>query len=468
MLTRVRKTIRAYRMLQRGDRVLAGVSGGADSVALLAVLERLGPSCGVTLSAAHFNHGTRAGESDRDEAFVRKLCEARGIPLLTGSLGTARRAAGLSVEDFLRRERYAFFEAASRQAGANRVALGHHRGDQAETVLMNIIRGSGVSGLAGIPPVRDGGRFIRPLIDCSSREIAEYVKKEGLPFITDSSNADERYLRNRVRRTLLPELARLFNPAIGDSLCRLADVFRQEDDYMSGAARQALEAWPHGPSGAAIPVRGLASLHTALRRRVVLEIVRSLSGPDCAVGLDHVQAVLDLAEGGNPGGSLHLPGRLLVRRNYGCLEFIRSGRFAARPRGAVAGKDPGETFRVAVPVPGTLRIESLGMRMRFRVLRRPPAEPSATPRTAYLDLDRVSGPLVVRSARPGDRIQPLGMKGNRKLSRLLIDEKIPRDRRKGIPVLADDISILWVPGLRLSERARIDGGTRRVLRAEII
>ena len=126
------------------------------------------------------------------------------------------------------------------------------------------------------------------------------------------------------------------------------------------------------------------------------------------------------------------------------------------------------TFRVAVPVPGTLRIESLGMRMRFRVLRRPPAEPSATPRTAYLDLDRVSGPLVVRSARPGDRIQPLGMKGNRKLSRLLIDEKIPRDRRKGIPVLADDISILWVPGLRLSERARIDGGTRRVLRAEII
>jgi tRNA(Ile)-lysidine synthase len=468
MLNRVRKTIREYGMLQRGDHVLAGVSGGADSVALLAVLQRLGPSCGVTLSAAHFNHGTRAGESDRDEAFVRALCEARGIPLLTGSLGKARRAPGLSVEDFLRRERYAFFESASRRSGAGRIALGHHRGDQAETVLMNIIRGSGVSGLAGIPPVRDGGRIIRPLIDCSSGEIVEYVKSEGLPFVTDSSNADERFLRNRIRRTLLPELERRFNPAIVDSLCRLADVFRQEDDYIGREARRALGACTLDPPAASIAIRDLAALHPALRRRVVLEMARSLAGPHRAVGLEHVQAVLDLAEGGNPGGSLHLPGRLLVRRSYGRLEFIRSGRPAGRPRIAGDGENPGETFSVEVPIPGTLRIESVGVRMRFRVLRRPPAEPSATARTAYLDLDRVCGPLVVRSARPGDRIQPLGMEGTRKLNRLMIDEKIPRERRRRIPVLADDLSILWVPGLRLSERARVAVGTRRVLKAEII
>ena len=178
MLTTVRATVETHRMLRPGDHVLAAVSGGADSVALLAVLQRIGPSWGVSLTAAHFNHGMRAAESDRDEAFVRSLCRARGIPLLSGSLGNARRTAGLSTEDFLRRKRYAFLEAAARQAGANRIALGHHRGDQAETVLMHIIRGSGLSGLAGIPPVRDGGRFIRPLIDCSPGEIGRASCRE--------------------------------------------------------------------------------------------------------------------------------------------------------------------------------------------------------------------------------------------------------------------------------------------------
>ncbi len=468
MLDRVRKTIRAHGMLQRGDHVLAGVSGGADSVALLAVLQRLGPCCGVTLTAAHFNHGTRAGESDRDEAFVRALCKVRGIPLLTGALGTARRARGLSVEDFLRRERYAFLESARRKSGADRIALGHQKGDQAETVLMNIIRGSGVGGLAGIPPVRDGGRLIRPLIDCSPREIVAYCRREGLPFVTDSSNADERFLRNRIRRSLLPELERRFNPAIVDSLCRLAEVVRQEDGYMSEEARKALEPWPRGASGASIPLAGLVVLHPALRRRIVLEIVRGLAGPDCAVGLDHVQSVLNLAGGARTGGSLDLPGRLLVRKSYGRLEFVRGGTPDRRQRGERPGEGPAGAFRVAVPVPGTIRIEQLGLRMRFRVLRRPPSSPAATARTAYLDLERVCGPLVVRSASPGDRIQPLGMKGSRKLSRLFIDEKIPRDRRNRFPLLADDVSILWVPGLRLSERARVDGGTRRVLKVEII
>jgi len=468
MLTRVRKTIEAYRMLHRGDHVLVGVSGGGDSVALLAVLQRLGPPRGVTVTAAHFNHATRAGESDRDEAFVRKLCEERNVPLLTGSLGKATRTAGLSVEDFLRRERYAFFDAASRKTGANRVALGHHRGDQAETVLMNILRGSGLSGLGGIPPVRDGGRFIRPLIDCPPDEIADYLEKQGLPFITDSSNADERFLRNRVRNTLLPELERLFNPAIVDSLCRLADVFRQEDDYITRAARLVLEPWPHDASGTTVPVSALAALHPALRRRVVLEIVRGLSGPDCAVGLEHVQAVLHLAEGGRPSGSLDLPGGLLVRRNYGSIDFRHAGRSETLYRDGRLPAGSRDRFRFDVTVPGTIRIESLAMSVRFRELRRPPRKPQATARRAYLDLERVSGPLVLRSAEPGDRIQPLGMKGTRKLSRLFIDEKIPRFERGRIPLLADEISILWVPGLRLSERVRVAGTTRCVLKAEII
>ncbi|HNS54232.1 MAG TPA: tRNA lysidine(34) synthetase TilS [Syntrophales bacterium] len=468
MLTKVRKTLETHRMLRPGDHVLAAVSGGADSVALLAVLQRLAPACGVTLTAAHFNHGMRASESDRDEDFVRRLCRARGIPLLTGSIGAARRTKGLSPEDFLRRRRYAFLEAAGRRAGADRIALGHHRGDQAETVLMHLIRGCGVSGLAGIPPVRDGGRFIRPLIDCSPGEIALFLEGEGLSFVTDSSNADERFLRNRVRRTLLPELQGRFNPAILDALCRLADIVRQEDDYMRGRALRALASWPGDAEGATIPVRGLARLHPALKRRVVLEALRRLAGPDRAVGLEHVEAVLDLAEGPGRCGSLDLPGNVLVRRSGGTLECRRGGRSERRGRVPGPPEGPGELFCLEVPVPGTIRIESLGLGMRFRVLRRPPSVPSATARRAYLDLDRIDGTLVVRSPRAGDRIQPLGMPGTRKLSRLFIDEKVPRADRGRIPVLADDRSVLWVPGIRLSERARVAEGTRHVLKAEII
>ena len=448
--------------------MLAAVSGGADSVALLAVLQRIGPSWGVSLTAAHFNHGMRAAESDRDEAFVRSLCRARGIPLLSGSLGNTRRTAGLSTEDFLRRKRYAFLEAAARQAGANRIALGHHRGDQAETVLMHIIRGSGLSGLAGIPPVRDGGRFIRPLIGCTPAEIARYLRSERLSFVTDSSNADERFLRNRVRRVLLPELERRFNPAILDALCRLADVVRQEDDYMKGRTLRALGSWPWDSAGTKIPLRGLARLHPALRRRAVLEILRRLAGPDRAVGLEHVQAVLELAEGPNRSGTLHMPGGVVVQRSGDTLECRRAGRSDRRAGGPGAPESAGDLFRIEVPVPGSVRIENLGMRMRFRVLRRPPTLLSSTPSRAYLDLERITGPLVVRSPRPGDRIQPLGMRGSRKLSRLLIDEKVPRADRGRIPVLADEHSVLWVPGIRLSERARVAEGTRHVLKAEII
>ena len=463
MLAKVRKTIGAFRMLGPGERVLVGVSGGADSVALLAALHRLAPALGVTLSAAHFNHGTRAGESDRDESFVRRLCGSLGIGLLTGSMATDKRRAGLSLEDFLRRKRYAFFESARRQAGADRIALGHHRGDQAETVLLHLIRGSGLSGLAGIPPVRDGGRIIRPLINCSPGEIIAYCRREGLSFVTDSSNADERFLRNRIRRVLLPDLERRFNPAIVDSLCRLADVVRQEDDYMREEARAALETLASGPSTSVIPIDKLDALHPAIKRRIIREIVRGFAGPDAAVGLDHVQAVLELAAGEGPSGTRVLPGGTRARRVYGRLEF-QSGA----GRGGTAREGAPLTFCQAVPIPGTVGVEMLGLRVRFRELRRPPSRPETTPRRAYLDLERIDGPLVLRSPRPGDRIQPLGMKGTRKLSRLLIDEKVPRDRRSRIPVLADDLSVLWVPGLRLSERARVTGGTRRVLKAEII
>ncbi len=246
MLTKVRKTIKKHDMLRKGDHVLVGVSGGADSVALLAVLNHLRPAWGLTLTAAHFNHKTRAAESDRDEAFVRTLCQSIGIAVVCGSLKEGTRPRGLSIEDFLRRSRYGFFEKMLRKAEANRIALGHHQGDQAETVLMNVIRGAGLAGISGMPPVRNAGTIIRPLIDCPRREILDYLAAVGLSFVDDSSNTDERFLRNRIRAHLMPELQKSYNPAIHETLCRLADVLRTENDYMTREAQLRLTRWRDG------------------------------------------------------------------------------------------------------------------------------------------------------------------------------------------------------------------------------
>jgi tRNA(Ile)-lysidine synthase len=469
MLTKVRKTIRKYDMLQKGDHILVGVSGGADSVALLAVMNRLRQLCGLVLTAAHFNHKMRGAESDADEAFVQALCKSLGIALVCRSLKERNRPRGMSIEDFLRRHRYAFFERTRRETGANRVALGHHQGDQAETVLMNIIRGTGLSGLSGIPPVRTA-TYIRPLIDCSRREILEFLTEEGLSFIDDSSNADERFLRNRIRIGLMPELEGRFNPAIRETLCRLADVIREENDYISREAQVHVARWRGADVSRnpfEVPVAELQGLHPALQRRVILDIARAASSAESSISFEHVQAVLELTAGTKSGGCLDLPGRLLIKRNYGLLEFRRNEWPDGRHRGGRVPKAMEEAFNLDVAIPGTVRITCLGMSIRFRELKRVPPI-LATDRRAYLDRDRIAFPLVVRSMKPGDRIQPLGMKGTRKLKSVFIDEKIPRELRGTIPILADALSILWVPGVRLSERVRIGEATKRVLSAEII
>jgi tRNA(Ile)-lysidine synthase len=470
LLTKVRKTIRKHGMLRKGDHVLVGLSGGADSVALLAALIHLRPACGIALTAAHFNHKTRASESDRDEAFVRTLCKSVGVALICGSLKDAKRPRGISLEDYLRRNRYEFLEKARQKAAATRIALGHHQGDQAETVLMNVIRGAGLNGLSGIPPVRNAGTLIRPLIDCSRREIVEYLAAAGLSFVDDSSNADERFLRNRIRSSLMPELEKRYNPAVGETLCRLAEVIRTENDYMKEQAQILLSRWRKGrgqDKPLEIPIAELMGLHPALQRRAILEIARDSSAADAAIGLEHVEAVLDMAGGVNPGGSLDLPGGLRVGRTYGRLEFRRVSRSDWRSRRGTAPDESKKPFQFEVTIPGTVRIPGGTMSIRFRELKRAPSVLS-TERKAYLDMERIAFPLVVRSVLPGDRIQPLGMKGTRKLKSVFIDEKIPREHRGRIPVVADGISVLWVPGVRLSERVRVGKGSKRILSAEIV
>jgi tRNA(Ile)-lysidine synthase len=453
-LSNISRTIDRFSMIEDGERVLVALSGGADSVALLAALRRLAPGRGWTLAAAHLNHRLRGAEADRDESFVRSLADRMEVPLVSRRLeaGFLRERQGQSLEEAARDARYRFLREAAAASGAGRIALGHHRGDQAETVLMNLLRGSGVEGLKGMRPVRDG-LFVRPLLQATRQEVLAYLEGEGIPFREDSTNRDERFFRNRIRRHLLPLLSSRYNRRIEEGLAQLARIALREDDYLDRAVREALARLGLEQAEARIELdRGdLLELHEAVRYRVVKVLLGRLAAGR-RVGHGHVETVLALAGGGRPQGAVHLPGGVRAVREYDRLCLV------GRATGSAG-------YAYAVAVPGRIAIPAARCCLSFSLTDSTSGRGSA--QTALFDADRIAFPLAVRPARPGDRIRPLGLGGTKKLQDLFTDRKVPRSRRSVLPILEDREGILWVAGICRGDRARVTEETRHVLRVEI-
>ncbi len=464
MIHKVRRTIEKYGLLDRGDRVVAAVSGGPDSVALLAVLKDLFIPYGLILKVAHLNHGLRGRESDREEIFVRDLCKSMDIPFFSrkADIPAARRASRGTLEEICRQERYRFFEEVRARVGFNKIALGHHLDDQAETVMMRILRGSGPEGLKGMVPFRDRV-FIRPLIEVTRKEITGFLEKRGMTAMTDSSNASDFCLRNRIRRGLMPELKERYNPRLAENLGRMADILRMEDDWMQKTVEGVLKEWglDEEKEVTTLPVPGLRHLHEALRHRIVKTVLSDLSPAPNRVGYRHVEAVMKLLAGDAPGATLDMPFRIRVRREYDRLYFERKGDLPAAPSGKAA-----RAFRFDVSVPGEVVIAEIGTRLSFQLVDTSQVAPNSD-QTVFMDADAIAFPLTLRSWNPGDRIQPLGMAGTQKVQDLFINEKVPRAKREDILLLADRESVLWIPGIRLSERVRVKKDTKKVLKIEM-
>lgn len=476
MLGKIRKTIRKYEMLNPGDHVVAAVSGGPDSVALLQVLIRLAPEYDLTLTAAHLNHGLRGSESDAEEQLVRRLSEEKGIPCAVKRVDLSAIRKGerrkRSLEDIGREERYQFFTELAAEAGATRIALGHHRGDQAETVLMNLIRGSGLEGLKGILPVRDGC-IIRPLIEVGREEILDFLRTERLPFLEDSSNSQDLFLRNRIRHELIPMLQDRYNPQIIHSLNRLAGIARREDDCLQSAVSRILEKRRIASSAEGekmeIDISEIQDLHEALQYRLIKVLLESRISPHFRISFKHIQSVMDLCREGKTDGLLILPGNVVVRREYGKLTFSSSDSSITHTRSSSEEEKRGKGFFYPVQVPGIVRIAELGRVIKTEfVEKREDLFSGESKNSACFDFDKVEGPLVIRNRREGDRFQPLGMAGTKKLKAYFIDEKIPRRQRDHIPLVADRHSVIWIAGLRLSERVRIEEKTRHIVKIEMI
>jgi tRNA(Ile)-lysidine synthase len=451
--SRVLRTIRKHDMLPRGARVLVALSGGPDSVALLHVLRTLEARGElVVAAAAHFNHQLRGAEADADETFCRDLAAGTGVPFLAGRADVAARAreTGRSLEDAARQARYEFLNEAADSAGAAAIAVGHSLDDQAETFLLRLIRGAGPAGLAGIRP--RAGRVVRPLLDISRAELRQYAAEHGLGCRDDSSNADVRIPRNRVRLELLPQLSQ-FSPAIAATLAREAALAREDEEFLDRLAIESAASIVLVESGnVTVDVAGLTALPPALASRVSRKAIAA-AAPGRFIGFQHIDDLLELARSGAEGGALALPGVTAVRRGSGIVLGIAPERPFSN------------SFRFPLSIPGEVAVPGWALSAARIEDSEEVTPPPARGNTAVVAAATLRGPLAVRSRRPGDIFRPLGMHGRgRKLQDFLVDRKIARADRDSLPLVVDqDDRIVWVVGQSVAEDFRVTGPEQGVI-----
>ena len=479
MIKTFRATIAKYSMVSRGDRVGVAVSGGPDSIALLHGLLSLVDEYSMRLVIIHLNHGLRSHESDSEEAFVHDQGRALDIPVIRKKISVpdlCRKDKG-SVEDICRRERYRFFEEAADFHKLDKIALGHTKNDQAETVIMKILRGSGSGGLKGMFPVRDG-IYIRPLIELSRKAIESFLESKGLMYVTDSSNRDILYLRNRIRHHLIPDLENNYNPKIVDSLSHLSGILRRENDFIEKAADKYFTRWKCNVESneVEIDIRKFQILHSALQFRIVKRLLKNGAQPAKEIGYVHVKAVIDLIFGSKPNARIDLPDGITVYREYDRFTIYRgqrnfiSERTSSDCRKKICYRNDKQgvnDYIYEVSVPGLVHISETGRGMKFDYVAADQVDYNSGT-IAYIDLRGVTPPLVVRNFRAGDTIQPLGMTGTKKLKSIFIDAKVPKRDRGLIPLLVDASSVIWIPGLRLHDRVKVADTTGTVIRVEMI
>lgn len=468
-IERVKKYIKEHELVRSGDKVLLAVSGGPDSMALLDLFHRLAPDLQIALHIVHLNHMFRGDEAKADGEFVRLKALDMGVPatILTYDVPAYRDKHKMSSQDAARRVRYGLFLKVAATVGANRMAVAHHRDDQVETILLNILRGTGPEGLRGMLPRRrwQEGKdldIIRPLLEVSREEIETYVQARGIPTRLDRTNLEDKYLRNKVRLRLLPLLEKEYNPAIREALLSLSAVVSAGEEYLE---QETLTAWDRvlraRRPGEIVLDRGkFAAEPKALQGKLLRHALRQLLPGLRGVTYHHIKSLRELAVVAKTGTSLALPGRVQAAISYQELQLCK-GRTGKEGDGTPA------PVSCPLPVPGEVILPLLGKRITATILPREKAPwPPVENREAVLDYDRLAnggGKMMIRCRRPGDRFRPLGMQGKKKLKDYLIDKKIPRAARDRLPLVTSGSDILWIVGLAIHDGFKISPETKRIL-----
>ncbi len=454
MHNKVRKTIVDHKLIDRGQGVLVGLSGGPDSVALLHILAGLRKSMRLRLRAVYINHGLRPRAARREEAFCEAFCRDLDIELqvVREKIKDLANERGQGVEETGRDFRYGVFQAIAAQDGFDRIAVAHHIDDRVETILLNLVRGAGRPGLIGMPIWRDN--IIRPLYDCTKEDILGWLKSGDHQYCTDVSNRRSEYNRNFIRNKILPQLRDKINPRVDGAILNMAETLAEEEKYLS---RVEDEAFRRGSSRSLagkleLNLKDFKCHDSWLRRRILRRAVSETSGG--SVALD--RATTERLEKWTAGRSrsLTLPGKLQAVRANGKVVFCRE-----RSTDYMEQLRPGQACRLEWP--------PLDFRASVKKgSSRPPRRKQSS--RVQVDRDKVNLPLIIRNIRSGDRFTPLGMSGTKKVSDYLIDKKVPRVYRDEIPVVCDNKGIIWLVGLEIADRARIDKQTKEVLTVEYV
>jgi len=451
VVEKILRYIRDYKLLAPGERVAIAISGGADSVALLRVLLELRQELGINVSVAHFHHKIRGSEADEDQQFVSSLAQRHDLAFYfgCGDAPAYSRDRNISLETAARELRHEWFAELITSGRADKIATGHTLDDQAETVLMRVLRGSGSRGLAGISPVHVQKGLVRPLLQTRRQELEKYLAGLNQPWREDSSNRDLRHTRNRVRHTLIPLLEREFNPAIRETLSDLAGVARAEADYweaecgtwMERLVRQgkpsrsgrsttgdASQVW-------SVDLKGFCSLPLALQRQV-LRAVGGRTGREW--DFQHVEEVRSLAMAGKRNKKVHLPGEFTASCTFRELQITP------------AGVPPRPDYEYSLPVPGEVSVSTLGSHIRARVIASDELAISGYNPALLLDRARLAPELIVRNWRAGDRFFPAHTQSPKKVKELLqtgrLGQEVSDQERKAWPVIQSGSEIVWMRG----------------------
>jgi len=485
LLKTVRNTIDRHDLLPSGGNVVVGVSGGPDSLCLLHVLRALAPEYGVTLHVAHLNHQLRGRDADEDAAFVQRLVAEWGLRCTVAARDVTAYAERerLAIEEAARQMRYGFLAEVAQQIGSETIAVAHHADDQAESVLMHVIRGSGIAGLRGMRPKSEMGdlrlanlqspistlRLIRPLLYISRADIDAYCAANSLNPRFDVSNLDQTYFRNWLRHTVLPLLAE-HNPGVRDVLCRTAEVATADYDLLRADMEH---AWAQvarvSPAAITFDLAGWRALPLALKRATVRQAIHQLRQHLRNINFVHVERAVDVAEHGTTGDRATLADGLMLTLAYDSFTVADESHEGLLPDWPLL--EPGTQMTVSVPGICALPDSDWALETRVSTIEETTLVVTANldPWTAYLDADLCSDPLTLRTRWPGDRIVPQGMSGHTmKVNELMINTKTPRVARDRMPLLVCGERIVWACGLRIDEHVRVTPATRCVLHLHFV
>lgn len=460
--------INEHSMLKSGEKVLVALSGGPDSVCLIHILYNLQEKLNIQCFAAHLNHCLRGEEADKDEAYSEELCRRLNIPFFSKRVDINALAAkrGISVEMAGREARYEFFDEIKNKYQIHKIAVAHNANDQAETILMRFMRGTGSEGLRGIKPIREG-IFIRPILCLSREEIEEYCRINNLNPRIDKTNLEDIYYRNKIRLQLLPYIEENFNSNIISTLNRLAYLIDSDNDYIQEQVDINYNIFCNANEEGLLIHKDAFKLHKAILSRLIRKAYNEFSGIHSNFQKVHVDDIIFLQKQGT-GRSINLPGGICAENRYYDIYFFKKdskGELVFNEKYIIENIND---IKSKLYEGFNIYLQDFRLNLNIKRLELKPSLNLKTNNTTkYFDLNKIKGSILLRNRKAGDRFSPLGMKGSKKLKDLFIDLKVPQDKRNDIPLLCFDDDIAWIIGYNISDKYKVDKNTKNILQIKL-